>query len=196
MLSSPLLLSSWIDRVFFGTHTPVSSHVKPLIYHPLSWLHPCIVHVPSHSPLRSDMKPDDLLLKGSRTREKSRDKKGFKDKKKGQAADGSERRPCKAKVDELLVRRLCPDLTQQARDSTRARTNTLGVRWFAGFQQRAGEWVRQLWRLVAHFQPVQRKSRGWRRARTGRRQDRRQIQGDSITDWQKYPKQLTKMKCI
>ncbi|XP_078029981.1 otoferlin isoform X19 [Epinephelus lanceolatus] len=51
----------------------------------------------------ADIKPDDLLLKGSKTKEKSKEKKGYKDKKKGQAADGSEKRPVKAKVDELMV---------------------------------------------------------------------------------------------
>nr|XP_033504482.1 otoferlin isoform X5 [Epinephelus lanceolatus]XP_033504483.1 otoferlin isoform X5 [Epinephelus lanceolatus] len=51
----------------------------------------------------ADIKPDDLLLKGSKTKEKSKEKKGYKDNKKGQAADGSEKRPVKAKVDELMV---------------------------------------------------------------------------------------------
>ncbi|XP_051264414.1 otoferlin isoform X7 [Dicentrarchus labrax] len=51
----------------------------------------------------ADIKPDDLLLKGSKTKEKSKEKKSSKDKKKGQAADSSEKRPVKAKVDELLV---------------------------------------------------------------------------------------------
>ncbi|KAK2890110.1 hypothetical protein Q8A73_018410 [Channa argus] len=49
----------------------------------------------------TDIKPDDLLLKGSKT--KSKDKKTLKDKKKGQAADCSEKRRVKAKVDELVV---------------------------------------------------------------------------------------------
>lgn len=40
---------------------------------------------------------------GSRTKEKSRDKKASKDKRKGQAADGLEKKPSKASVDELLV---------------------------------------------------------------------------------------------
>lgn len=57
------------------------------------------------SPLPSDIKPDDLLLKGSRTKERNRDKKGSKDKRKGQAVDGQEKKPCKMRVDELLVRR-------------------------------------------------------------------------------------------
>ncbi|KAM8725465.1 otoferlin isoform 13-T13 [Acanthopagrus schlegelii] len=51
----------------------------------------------------ADIKIDDLLLKGSKTNQKSKEKKGSKDKKKGLAADGSEKRPVKAKVDELLV---------------------------------------------------------------------------------------------
>ncbi|XP_054474149.1 otoferlin [Anoplopoma fimbria] len=51
----------------------------------------------------ADIKPDDLLLKGSKTKEKSKEKKNYKDKKKGQAADGSDKRPVKAKVDELVV---------------------------------------------------------------------------------------------
>ncbi|XP_075939992.1 otoferlin [Anarhichas minor] len=50
-----------------------------------------------------DIKPDDLPLKGSKTREKSKEKKSSRDKKKGQAADGSDKRPVKAKVDELMV---------------------------------------------------------------------------------------------
>ncbi|KAK2856173.1 hypothetical protein Q5P01_004908 [Channa striata] len=49
----------------------------------------------------ADIKPDDLLLKGSKM--KSKEKKSLKDKKKGQAADGSEKRRVKAKVDELVV---------------------------------------------------------------------------------------------
>lgn len=52
---------------------------------------------------QSDMKPDDLLLKGPKTRERNKEKKSSKDKKKGQAADGAEKRQAKAKVDELLV---------------------------------------------------------------------------------------------
>ncbi|XP_029318835.1 otoferlin isoform X6 [Cottoperca gobio] len=51
----------------------------------------------------ADIKHDDLPLKGSKTKEKSKEKKSYKDKKKGQAADGSEKRPVKAKVDELMV---------------------------------------------------------------------------------------------
>lgn len=38
-------------------------------------------------------------------KEKGKEKKSSKDKKKGQAADGSEKRPVKAKVDELMVNR-------------------------------------------------------------------------------------------
>uniref|UniRef100_A0A3B4VC77 Otoferlin n=1 Tax=Seriola dumerili TaxID=41447 RepID=A0A3B4VC77_SERDU len=49
------------------------------------------------------IKPDDLLPKGSKTKEKSREKKSSKDKRKNQAADGTEKRPVKAKVDELVV---------------------------------------------------------------------------------------------
>uniref|UniRef100_A0A672H703 Otoferlin n=1 Tax=Salarias fasciatus TaxID=181472 RepID=A0A672H703_SALFA len=49
-----------------------------------------------------DVKPDDLLLKGSKMKEKSKEKKSAKDKKKGQAADGAEKRPVKARVDELV----------------------------------------------------------------------------------------------
>ncbi|XP_037605924.1 otoferlin isoform X10 [Sebastes umbrosus] len=51
----------------------------------------------------ADIKPDDLLLKGYKTKEKSKEKKSSKDKKKGQAADGSDKQPVKAKVDELMV---------------------------------------------------------------------------------------------
>ncbi|KAM9339087.1 otoferlin isoform 2-T2 [Symphorus nematophorus] len=51
----------------------------------------------------ADIKPDDLLLKGSKMKEKSKEKKSTKDKRKGQAADGTEKRPAKARVDELLV---------------------------------------------------------------------------------------------
>ncbi|XP_032398459.1 otoferlin isoform X7 [Etheostoma spectabile] len=51
----------------------------------------------------ADIKPDDLLLKGSKTKEKSKEKKSSKDKKKGHAADGSEKRTVKARVDELMV---------------------------------------------------------------------------------------------
>ncbi|XP_034756061.1 otoferlin isoform X15 [Etheostoma cragini] len=51
----------------------------------------------------ADIKPDDLLLKGSKTKEKSKEKKNSKDKKKGHVADGSEKRTVKARVDELMV---------------------------------------------------------------------------------------------
>ncbi|XP_031177985.1 otoferlin isoform X12 [Sander lucioperca] len=51
----------------------------------------------------ADIKHDDLLLKGSKTKEKSKEKKSSKDKKKGHAADGSEKRTVKARVDELMV---------------------------------------------------------------------------------------------
>ncbi|TMS12148.1 Otoferlin [Larimichthys crocea] len=51
----------------------------------------------------ADIKSDDLLMKGSKTKERSKEKKSSKEKKKGQATDGSEKRPVKAKVDELLV---------------------------------------------------------------------------------------------
>ncbi|XP_047430131.1 otoferlin isoform X4 [Mugil cephalus] len=51
----------------------------------------------------ADVKPDDLILKGPKTKEKSKEKKSSKDKKKGHAADASENRPVKAKVDELMV---------------------------------------------------------------------------------------------
>ncbi|XP_035473401.2 otoferlin isoform X4 [Scophthalmus maximus] len=51
----------------------------------------------------ADIKPDDLLLKGSKTKERGKDKKSSKDKKKSHASDGMEKRPVKARVDELLV---------------------------------------------------------------------------------------------
>uniref|UniRef100_A0A8D3B3F1 Otoferlin n=1 Tax=Scophthalmus maximus TaxID=52904 RepID=A0A8D3B3F1_SCOMX len=52
---------------------------------------------------QTDIKPDDLLLKGSKTKERGKDKKSSKDKKKSHASDGMEKRPVKARVDELLV---------------------------------------------------------------------------------------------
>lgn len=58
--------------------------------------------------LPSDIKPDDLLLKGSKTKEKGKDKKGVKDKRKGQAVDAAEKQPSKAKVDEMVVRSFTP----------------------------------------------------------------------------------------
>uniref|UniRef100_A0A7N8Y6B1 Otoferlin n=1 Tax=Mastacembelus armatus TaxID=205130 RepID=A0A7N8Y6B1_9TELE len=45
----------------------------------------------------------DLLLKGSKMKEKGKEKKSSKEKKKGQAADGSDKRPAKSRVDELVV---------------------------------------------------------------------------------------------
>ncbi|XP_037837555.1 otoferlin isoform X7 [Kryptolebias marmoratus] len=51
----------------------------------------------------ADNRPDDLHLRGSKMKERSKEKKSSKDKKKGQAADGSEKRPVKPKVDELMV---------------------------------------------------------------------------------------------
>lgn len=56
---------------------------------------------------QSDIKPDDLLPKGSRTKERSKEKKPLKDRKKGQTADGLEKRAVKAKVDELVVSVYC-----------------------------------------------------------------------------------------
>uniref|UniRef100_A0A3P9KTT7 Otoferlin n=1 Tax=Oryzias latipes TaxID=8090 RepID=A0A3P9KTT7_ORYLA len=49
------------------------------------------------------VKPNDLILKGSKMKEKSREKKGMKDKKKGQPPESSEKQPLKTKVDELVV---------------------------------------------------------------------------------------------
>ncbi|XP_061741613.1 otoferlin isoform X14 [Nerophis ophidion] len=49
----------------------------------------------------ADIKSDDLVRKGSRTKDKF--KKSSKDKRKGHALDGAEIRTTKAKVDELLV---------------------------------------------------------------------------------------------
>ena len=61
---------------------------------------PCLVF---HSPLWLDIKPDDLHLKGSKMKDKGKEKKSSKEKKRGQATDGSDKRPVKAKVDELVV---------------------------------------------------------------------------------------------
>lgn len=54
-----------------------------------------------HSPLTSEIKADDFSIKGTKLKEKSKDKKSSKDKKKNH--DGTEKRPPKPKVDELLV---------------------------------------------------------------------------------------------
>ncbi|XP_064864981.1 otoferlin isoform X1 [Oncorhynchus nerka] len=52
----------------------------------------------------ADIKPDDLPVKGSKGKEKSRDKSRNKDKKKSHhAGEGTEKRPSKPKVNELLV---------------------------------------------------------------------------------------------
>ncbi|KAM8847475.1 otoferlin isoform 6-T6 [Synchiropus picturatus] len=51
----------------------------------------------------AEIQPDDLLLKGPKVKEKSKEKKGGKDKKKGQVVEATERRPVKSKVDELMV---------------------------------------------------------------------------------------------
>lgn len=72
-----------------------------VVCNPTSHLHDPCVHL--HSSTESDIKPDDLLLKGSKTKEKSRDKKSSKDKKKSQAVNGAEKQPVKARVDELVV---------------------------------------------------------------------------------------------
>lgn len=61
----------------------------------------------THLP-QSDIKPDDLLPKGSKTKEKCKEKKGAKDKRKGQAVDGAEKQPGKGRVDEMVVRQLTP----------------------------------------------------------------------------------------
>lgn len=57
--------------------------------------------VPTHSPLTSEIKADDFPMKGTKPKEKSKDKKSSKDKKKNH--DGTEKRPPKPKVDELMV---------------------------------------------------------------------------------------------
>ncbi|XP_047244490.1 otoferlin isoform X11 [Girardinichthys multiradiatus] len=51
----------------------------------------------------TDIRPEDLHLKGSKMKERFKEKKSFKDKKKSHAADGLEKRPLKARVDELMV---------------------------------------------------------------------------------------------
>lgn len=100
MISGKLILL--INRpVSFHVAWHVSCCVQPCL--PSSWLQPHFVHLHLHSPAQSDIKPDDLLLKGSKTKEKSKEKKSSKDKKKSQAADGAEKQPVKAKVDELMV---------------------------------------------------------------------------------------------
>lgn len=81
------------------SHTVLRVNTPPLIVTP-----PCFVHLHLHSTPQSDIKPDDLLVKGSKTKEKGKEKKSSKDKKKGQAVDGSEKQPVKARVDELVVR--------------------------------------------------------------------------------------------
>lgn len=181
---------------FLCTHTLSAfmlNHTCSAVCHPSSWLQPYFVRIHSHSPLQSDIKPDDLLLKGSKTKEKSKEKKGSKDKKKGQAADGSEKRPLKARVDELLVCRLHSGKTEPAHSDTRADTNVWRVCWYAGVQQGAGEWVWQLWGLAPHFQLVQRKGRGWRRTCSGWRQDCWQIQGGKTLE---YKQALPKLRYL
>uniref|UniRef100_A0A7N6F629 C2 domain-containing protein n=1 Tax=Anabas testudineus TaxID=64144 RepID=A0A7N6F629_ANATE len=69
----------------------------------LDWWSKYFASIETLKEVGSNIKPDDLLLKGSKTKEKSKEKKNLKDKKKGQAADGFEKRPVKAKVDELVV---------------------------------------------------------------------------------------------
>ncbi|XP_061563482.1 otoferlin isoform X2 [Cololabis saira] len=51
----------------------------------------------------ADIKPDDLLPKGSKMKEKSKEKKSSRDKKKGHTADSAEKQRVKSKVDELVV---------------------------------------------------------------------------------------------
>ncbi|MEQ2250937.1 hypothetical protein ILYODFUR_006002, partial [Ilyodon furcidens] len=51
----------------------------------------------------TDIRPEDLHLKSSKMKERFKEKKSFKDKKKSHAADGLEKRPLKARVDELMV---------------------------------------------------------------------------------------------
>ncbi|XP_061667432.1 otoferlin isoform X3 [Syngnathoides biaculeatus] len=51
----------------------------------------------------ADIKCDDIVRKGSRMRERMKEKRSTKDKKKGHAVDGSEKRTVKSKVDELMV---------------------------------------------------------------------------------------------
>lgn len=138
-----------------------------------TWLQTYSVHFPP--PLQPDITHDDLLLKGSRAKERSKEKKSSKDKKK--AADGSDRRPVKAKVDELVVSVSFTHSYRTSRDGHSTCSFT-----FAGVRQGAGKWVRELWGLASHFQLVQRKSRGWRRTSSGRRQDCWQIQGVKKTN--------------
>ncbi|XP_015225069.1 PREDICTED: otoferlin-like [Cyprinodon variegatus] len=51
----------------------------------------------------ADIRPDELHLKGSRMKERFKDKKISKDKKKSHAADASEKRPPKTRVEEMMV---------------------------------------------------------------------------------------------
>lgn len=175
--SKSSLTPSITDGCAFLFCTHLSAFMLNHTLPPPPWLHPSIVHILSHPPLQSDIKSDDLLLKGSRTKDRSKEKKGSKDKKKGHAADGPEKRPSKAKVDELLVRPLHSD--KAARINVHADSESWRYSWHAGVQQGAGEWVQQLWRLAPYFQLVQRKSRGWRGARSGWWQDCRQIQSET-----------------
>lgn len=155
----------------------LSAVCKPCL--PSSWLQHCFVRLHLHSPLRSDIKPDDLLLKGSKTKEKGKEKKSSKDKKKGQAVDGTEKRPVKAKVDELMVSVLFTLSQRNEPAHTNVHRHTLCLVTYAGVQQGAGEWVWKLWGLASHFQPLQRKSWGRWRTRSGWWQNCRKIQGGS-----------------
>ena len=69
-------------------------------------------HRPPPLPNSDLIHPDDLLTKGSKSRDKSRDRRGPKDRKKGgHVMEGPEKRGPRPRVDELLVGALCATLT-------------------------------------------------------------------------------------
>ena len=84
------------------------------------------------------------------------------------------------------VRHSHKDKNKPAHNNMHVDPGTWCVCWHAGVQQGAGKWIWQLWRLAPHFQLVQRKGRGRRRARSGWRQDCWQIQGGKTLSKNKY----------
>ena len=80
-------------------------HVRNSIFHLILFI-PCLHPFQSHAllPWTSELKADDSPVKGTKPKDKARDKaKSSKDKKKSQAGEGQDRRPTKPRVDELLV---------------------------------------------------------------------------------------------
>ena len=88
----------------------------PLPHPPSPPQHSPSPHRPPPLPNSDLIHPDDLLTKGSKSRDKGRDRRGPKDRKKaGHVMEGPEKRGPRPRVDELLVGALRAPLTLHLR---------------------------------------------------------------------------------